>query len=52
MTSVKRAFDITSYMYQELSYIAWESFLHELESYDNKLSNSPIYVDFRVGIFN
>jgi len=35
-------------MYQELSYIAWNSFLDEMESYDNKLSTSSIYVDFRV----
>lgn len=48
MTSVKRVFDISSYMYRELSYIAWDSFLDELNNYDYKLSSSPIYVDFRV----
>jgi len=45
---VKRVFEISSYMFQELSYIVWESFLDELLNYDDRLSGSALYADFRV----
>ena len=44
-------FEISSYLNNEHSYIAWDTFYSGIDYYDKMLASAEVYGDFTVNIF-